>query len=34
MVGMGRNLISENTEGIWTKLENQRCPKGYPDLEF
>ena len=21
MVGMGRNLISKNTEGIWTKLE-------------
>ena len=26
MVYMGRNLISKNTEGIWTKLKPQRCP--------
>jgi len=28
MVYMGRNLISKNTEGIWTKLEPEvsRCP--------
>ena len=32
MVYMGRNLISKNTEGFWTKLERRDAAR-YP-IEF